>query len=194
MWLLRSLLRTIIYGRVLMRLKSCGRNILLSRGGVIHRPEELELGNNVVIARNFHISARSMKIGNNVLIGPNFLAECDDHVFDQVGMTIYSNRNSRNIAPICIQDDIWIGGNVTVLKGVTIGEGCIVGAGSVVSKSLPPYSVCLGTPCRPLRPRFPEPQLREHLRNVGSKLSFEDVLFQWENSGFATLEFLRTQK
>jgi acetyltransferase-like isoleucine patch superfamily enzyme len=50
--------------------------------------------------------------------------------------------------PIRIEDDCWIGGNVTILPGVTIGRGCTVGAGAVVTKSLPPYSVALGAPAR----------------------------------------------
>ena len=136
---IRELLRKLIYARLFKRLKGYGANIILSRGGVVHRPEELELGNNVAIARNFHISARSMKIGNNVFIGPNFVAECDDHVFDRVGVTIFSVGEIRNIAPIIIEDDVWIGANVTLLKGVTVSEGCIIGAGSVVTKTMPPY-------------------------------------------------------
>lgn len=50
--------------------------------------------------------------------------------------------------PVRIEDDCWIGGNVTILPGVTIGRGCTVGAGSVVSRSLPPFSVAIGSPAR----------------------------------------------
>lgn len=49
---------------------------------------------------------------------------------------------------IKIEDDCWIGGNVTILPGVTIGKGTTVGAGSVVTKSIPPYSVVLGAPAK----------------------------------------------
>lgn len=50
--------------------------------------------------------------------------------------------------PVRIEDDCWIGGNVTILPGVTIGRGSTVGAGSIVSRSIPEYSVALGTPAR----------------------------------------------
>ncbi|MDD4357574.1 MAG: acyltransferase [Smithellaceae bacterium] len=180
---IRELLRKLIYARLFKRLKGYGANIILSRGGVVHRPEELELGNNVAIARNFHISARSMKIGNNVFIGPNFVAECDDHVFDRVGVTIFSVGEIRNIAPIIIEDDVWIGANVTLLKGVTVSEGCIIGAGSVVTKTMPPYSICFGVPCRPVKLRFKAFDLGEHLKKVESKLSIADVIARWNQSG-----------
>ncbi|KAJ5626326.1 maltose/galactoside acetyltransferase [Penicillium lagena] len=50
--------------------------------------------------------------------------------------------------PIFIEDDCWIGANVTVLPGVRIGKGCTIGAGSIVTKDIPPFSVAVGAPCR----------------------------------------------
>ena len=49
-------------------------------------------------------------------------------------------------------DGVWLGGNVTVLPGVTIGDGAVIGAGSVVARDVPPHTIALGNPCRPLRP------------------------------------------
>lgn len=54
--------------------------------------------------------------------------------------------------PITIGDNAWLGANVTVLPGVTIGDGAVIGAGSVVTRSIPPMTVAVGNPCRPLRP------------------------------------------
>ena len=51
-------------------------------------------------------------------------------------------------APIVLEDDVWLGTRVTVLKGVTIGRGAVVGAGSVVTESAPAFSVVAGTPAR----------------------------------------------
>lgn len=53
-----------------------------------------------------------------------------------------------------IGDYVWLGGNVTVLPGVSIGEGCVIGAGSVVTKSMPPYVLAFGNPAR-IRRRIP---------------------------------------
>jgi acetyltransferase-like isoleucine patch superfamily enzyme len=181
--IIREILRKLVYARVFLHLKSHGTNVILSRGGLIVRPDELELGNNVFIARNFNIAAWSMKIGNNVMIGPNFLADCDDHIYDRVGVTMFSIREIRNIAPITIEDDVWIGGNVTLLRGAKVSEGCVIGAGSVVSNIMPPYSICYGVPCRPVKPRFLRGQLLSHLKKVNSMLTDEAILNCWERAG-----------
>ena len=62
-------------------------------------------------------------------------------------------------ADVVIEDDCWIGCNVTVLSGVTIGRGSIVAAGAVVNKDVPPYSIVGGVPARLLKPRKPEVKL-----------------------------------
>lgn len=56
--------------------------------------------------------------------------------------------------PVVIEDDVWVGANVTILKGVTIGHGSVVAAGAVVTKSCPPYSIIGGVPAKVLRKRF----------------------------------------
>ena len=53
-------------------------------------------------------------------------------------------------------DNVWFGGNVTVLPGVTIGSGSVIGAGSVVSRDIPPNVIAVGSPCRVVRTILPE--------------------------------------
>jgi acetyltransferase-like isoleucine patch superfamily enzyme len=59
-------------------------------------------------------------------------------------------------APVVIEDDVFIGMNCVVLKGVTIGRGSVVGAGSVVCKSLPSYIIAAGNPARVIRELDPQ--------------------------------------
>ncbi|MEQ8414711.1 MAG: acyltransferase [Imperialibacter sp.] len=63
------------------------------------------------------------------------------------------NKDWSNIVskPILIESKVWIGFNVTILKGVTIGEGSVIGAGSVVAKDIPPWSVAVGNPAQVIR-------------------------------------------
>ena len=60
----------------------------------------------------------------------------------------------NNDLPVVIEDDVWCGANVTILKGVTIGHGSIVAAGAVVTKSFPPYSIIGGVPAKLIKMRF----------------------------------------
>jgi acetyltransferase-like isoleucine patch superfamily enzyme len=100
------------------------------------------------INSDFTITCISMiKIGNNVIIGPNCVLRDSD------GHEIYPS-NKPSTLPIYIEDDVWIGCNVTILKGVTIGHGSVVAAGSVVTTSIPAGVLAGGNPCRVIRPNI----------------------------------------
>ena len=83
---------------------------------------------------------KSITLGNRVRCGANtVITDTDWHTDDP--------RTSPPEAVI-IEDDVWLGLNVVVLKGVTIGKGSIIGAGVVVPKSVPPYSIVVGNPAK----------------------------------------------
>src|SRR5699024_584154 len=54
-------------------------------------------------------------------------------------------------APITIGDNVWLGGGVTVLPGVSIGDGSVIGASAVVTRDVPAHTVAVGSPARVLR-------------------------------------------
>jgi len=58
-----------------------------------------------------------------------------------------------HVAPIILEEDVWIGMRAVIMPGVTIGRGAIIGAGSIVTTDIPAWSVAWGTPCRPQRQR-----------------------------------------
>ena len=70
----------------------------------------------------------------------------------------------ENDAAVVIEDDVWTGANVTILKGVTIGRGSVVAAGAVVTKSCPPYSIIAGVPAKVVKMRFTPAEIEKHER------------------------------
>lgn len=86
----------------------------------------------------------SITLGNSVRVGANCtIMDSDQHTDDP--------RAGKN-KPVVIEDNVWLGGNVMVLKGVTIGRNSLIGAGSVVTKSIPANVIAAGNPCKVIRP------------------------------------------
>lgn len=76
---------------------------------------------------------------------------------------------------IVVDDDVWLGYNVTILSGVMIGPGAVVAAGSVVAKDVPPYAVVAGVPARVIKYRFEEDMIRQLLKIDYSKLDEKSI-------------------
>ena len=68
--------------------------------------------------------------------------------------------NLEAASPITVGNNVWFGGGVKVLPGVTIGDNCVIGAGSVVTRDIPANSLALGNPCRVIRPITEADRLR----------------------------------
>ena len=129
---------------------------ILGHGG------QVKIGNHCFIGENSYIwSGKSIKIGNRVLIGHNCnIFDNDGHPFDKDERhrqfkKIFSTGHPKNInlsdSEVIIEDDVWVGANVSVLKGIRIGKGAIIGAGSIVSKDIEPFTVNAGNPSKILR-------------------------------------------
>lgn len=121
--------------------------------------EEITLffGENFQMNDYVHITAmEKVQIGNNVLLASKiYISDCSHGSYsgDENDSHPDSNPNDRPLfsKPVVIEDNVWLGEFVSVLPGVTIGKGTIVGANSVVSKSLPPYVIAVGTPAKPIK-------------------------------------------
>ena len=120
----------------------------------------IESGFQCVFGKNIHFEGMAMlnfnctfldsstiTIGDRTLIGPGCCLICTNHSIDPEERLkgVFHNK------PIRIGKRVWLGGNVTVLPGVTIGDDSVIGAGSVVTKDIPAGVVAAGNPCRVLR-------------------------------------------
>ena len=127
------------------------------------------LGDNVSIGvhSTFLSSDAKIHVGNKVMFGPNVTLISGDHRTDLVGkymkdITI-EEKLPVNDQDIIIEDDVWVGANSLILKGVKISTGCVIAAGSVVTKSTEPYCIYAGVPARKIKDRFSVDDLNKHL-------------------------------
>lgn len=105
----------------------------------------------------YFMDGGKITIGRHCFIGPRCGLYTANHPL------IYTERNQGyEIAlPIVIEDNVWIGGDVTILPGVTIGEGSVIGAKSLVNKDIPAHVVAVGNPCRILRKITKDDSIRD---------------------------------
>ena len=127
----------------------CGQLLVFPKG-------KIEIGEYGFFGEHSKIwSASQIKIGNRVFISHNVNihdnnahaidAEERHREFKQRQISGKFDQADLNSKPIIIEDDVWIGFNVTILKGVTIGKGAIIGACSVITKDVPPFTIVTST-------------------------------------------------
>jgi acetyltransferase-like isoleucine patch superfamily enzyme len=152
-----------------------GRGVTIERGVTIDglSTDGVEIGDDVTIGpycvirasllshlgKGFHLGKHSaldafsfvgasggVWVGDRVIMGQHISFHAESHNFELLDRPIRDQGVTNK--GIVIDDDVWVGSNVTFLDGVHVGTGCVIGAGAVVTKDLPPYSVAAGVPAR----------------------------------------------
>lgn len=128
--------------------------------------EGIRIGaNSAVDAYCFLGSSGAINVGENVIMGQHVCFHPENHNFDRTDIPIRTQGTTRT--GITIEDDVWVGANVTFLDGTYVERGSIIGAGSLVRGRIPAYSVAVGAPARVIRSRNPK-DARE-IRSSASK-------------------------
>jgi acetyltransferase-like isoleucine patch superfamily enzyme len=151
-----------------------GKNTYISERTIINWPHQFTIGNNCILESDLHIKfSRPWQPGPSIILGDNvfvgrwtefnicerieigndcLIASGCKFIDGNHGMDISTTMNTQPLttSPIQLENNVWLGANVIVLKGVTIGEGAIVAAGAVVTKSIPAGEIWGGIPARKL--------------------------------------------
>lgn len=161
----------------------CGKNVRVGKFGDFF-PSHIHCGSNIYIGphASFIASVAHIYIGNYVMFGPNVTIRGGNHRTDLLGKHMISvgEKRAKDDADVHIEDDVWIGCNVTILKGVTIGRGAVVAAGSVCTKNVSPYAIVGGNPAK----------LIKYRGNVSEIMTHEKALYA-EEKRFSE-EYLKT--
>ena len=123
-------------------LAECGKNVNIEKGAVFS--SKVHLGDRSGIGINASISG-TCYIGSDVMMGANCTIYTRNHKTDDITTTM-RGQGFQEEKPVHIGNDIWIGGNVTILPGVKVGDHAILAACAVVTKDVPDWAVVAGNP------------------------------------------------
>ena len=117
----------------------------------VEPPFWCDYGYNIEVGENFYsnhnlviLDGNKVIFGDNVFVGPNCSFYTAGHPIEYE----LRNKGIEYAKPIKVGNNVWFGGNVCVLPGVTIGDNVVIGAGSVVNKDIPSGTVAVGNPCK----------------------------------------------
>jgi putative colanic acid biosynthesis acetyltransferase WcaF len=128
-----------------------GPHCQVDNGVKIWIPWNLTMGHRSCIGFNSEIyNFAPVEIGDQVVISQHSYLCTSTHNYMHPHFPLVSS-------PIRIESQAWVAAGVFIAPGVTVGEGAVIGARSVVTRPMPPWTVCAGNPCKPTKPREVKP-------------------------------------
>lgn len=164
--------------------KSHGKNILFYPTNSFIFYKNIILGSDIAIGPRATLvaSLSNIFIGDNVLFGPNVTIIAGNHSSHIIGKLLsdykISDKLEQDDRSVIIENDVWVGANVTILNGVTIGRGSIIAAGSVVIKNVKPYSIVGGVPAKFIKHRWSLEQIIKHeeiLYDINNRIDIKNI-------------------
>ena len=170
-----SKIRTLYTAYQMRKLKQkfgfCGKNVEV-RSHNICKPGNLFLYDNTNIFSGFTFVSEDghfiMKAGSGSAQGLTVVT--DNHARETGKLLkdpeLFYGRKGNVARDVIVEEDVWIGANVTLLPGAKIGRGCNIGAGSVIRSSVPPYAIVLGNPAKVVGFVFTPEEVLEHEKKL----------------------------
>lgn len=131
--------------------KKMGNNVNIEKRANFGSGRNIEIGDNSGLGIRCCIPSDTI-IGDNVMMGPNCYILSENHVFDNTDIPMIKQGMAIHKQTI-IEDDVWIGRNVTMTPGRHISKGTVIGACCLLSKDFPEYSIVGGNPSKLLKSR-----------------------------------------
>lgn len=164
----------VLLSKIIRRLRMIALACLFDRHGAnfwfdpagIYSYKNISVGDDVNLGVQPIMLAELSKIviGNKVMFGPQVVVIGGGHNIEPVGvfMIDVTEKTGKEDLGVEIEDDVWIGARAVILRGVCVGRGSVVGAASVVTKSVPPYSIVAGNPAKVIGHRFTVDEVLRH--------------------------------
>ena len=168
----------------------CADDVIITLPINVGNYKNVYLGEGVCIGPNANISAHNAKFicKGHCAIAENLTVHTGNHariVGSFVSDIRESNKPQGFDQDVVVEEDVWIGCNVTLLAGVTIGRGTTVAAGAVVAKTMPPYCICGGVPAKFIKFYWTIDQILEHEEKLYpenerySRAQIEEIFEKW---------------
>jgi len=142
--LLRCLVLKLFVGKL--------QSIRIRDGVTVVFPQGVFIGKHVSINENSLIDGcGGVTIGDWCRIAHHVSILTEDHSVEDVDVPICQQK--KRLAPVVLEEDVWVGCGVRILKGVHIGKGAVIGANAVVNKDVPAYAIVAGVPAKIIRYR-----------------------------------------
>lgn len=133
---------TVMFGLKRRRFKRIGQELRFGGMCDFNHTDNIEIGSYVFFGQYCYFDAISqIKIGSGCMFGPKVFCVAGSHNYSSHDLRAVPFDNRQLNRPVIIEDNVWIGGNVSIAPGTYIGEGSVIGMGAVVAGEIPPCSI-----------------------------------------------------
>ena len=158
--LIKRAVNKLLLNNLLKNVKKHGKKVYFDERFTVVGASNITIGESVYIGPNATLIAADapLEIKGHFMSGPGLTIITGDHRIDirdkYMDEVTVDEKLPENDQPVLIEEDVWCGANVTILKGVTIARGSVIAAGAIVTKNVGEYEIWGGVPAKKIKNRF----------------------------------------